>query len=109
MLEFAKCRFDDAEISQVLAADGNLIVIYRDWQEKEQHLVFVNVAGYQSFSPEGKALSHATVETEDALLSLACEMAEEASPDGFKVYSFVSAWNDAKILRIVAKDVQLKV
>jgi len=104
--EFEKCRFDDAEISCVAADGDSLLVTYRDWQEQEHQLIFEMVAGYQWFSPEGKALSHGTVDVEDPFLSLACEMADEDSMDGFKVYSFISVWNDAKILRVVAKDVR---
>ena len=107
MIEFTKIRLNDAEIFQVLVDDDKVLVNYRNWQGKANQIVFEEVAGYQSFSVEGKALSHGTVENEDPFLSLACEMAEEDSASGFKVYSFVSAWNDAKILRVVAKRVKL--
>ena len=105
MFDFEKCRFDDAEISKVNAIGSELHVSYKDWREQERILVFTHVAGYQWFSPEGRALSHGTVETEDPFLSLACEMADEGLIDGFRVFSFVSAWNDAKVLRVVAKEV----
>jgi len=98
---------DDAEILRVVADRGKLQVKYSDWREKERELVFEGVAGYQWFSPEGKALSHGTIEINDPLLSLACEVAEESSTGGFRVYSFVSAWNDAKLLRVVAAAVSL--
>ncbi|MGO4501420.1 MULTISPECIES: hypothetical protein [unclassified Dyella] len=105
MLEFEKLRFDDAEISSVTLVGDELHVAYLNWREQESELVFRQVAGYQWFSPEGKALSHGTIEIEDPFLSLACDMADEDSVEGFKVFSFVSAWNDAKMLRIVAKEV----
>ena len=107
MFDFAKCRLDDAEIYQVVASGDKLFVKFRDWQEKEHQLVFEEVAGYQWFSAEGRALSHGTVEEQDPFLTLACEMADEDSTAGFKVYSFVSAWNDEKILRVVAKAVAM--
>ena len=106
MVDFEKCRLDDAEIVRISVAGDEIHVAYKDWREKEFVLVFKHVAGYQWFSPEGGVLSHGTVDLEDPFLSLACEMADESGIEGFKVFSFVSAWNDAKVLRIVAKGVE---
>lgn len=107
MFDFSKCCLDDAEIKSVELKKTQLRVVYKDWQEQERELLFEEVAGYQWFSPEGKSLSHGVVEHEDAFLNLACEIAEEDSAAGFKVYSFVSAWNETKILRVVAKNVDM--
>jgi hypothetical protein len=104
---FETCRLNDAEITQIKIDRSSVLVSYRDWQEKEHLLEFEVVAGYQWFSPEGKVLSHGTVDVEDPLVDLACRAAEEDSTDGFRVFSFVSAWNDLKILRVVAKKVRL--
>ncbi|MFZ5875151.1 MAG: hypothetical protein ACOYXU_01965 [Nitrospirota bacterium] len=104
---FEKCRLDDAEIVEVRVSGDELHVDYKDWCEQDLVLIFKHVAGYQWFSPQGKALSHGTVELEDPFLSLACEMADEDGVGGFKVFSFVSAWSDAKMLRVVAKEVAL--
>jgi hypothetical protein len=105
MLDFTKIRFDDAEIVRVHAVEDQLHVIYRDWKEQQHTLIFECVAGYQWFSPEGKALSHGTIETRDPLIDLACEMADEDNVEGFKIFSFVSAWNEAKLLRVVGKKI----
>ena len=104
MFNFEKCRFDDAEIIGVVAKGDELHVAYRDWQESECCLIFKHVAGYQWFSPEWRALSHGLVELDDPFLTLACEMADEDEISGFKVFSFVSAWDEAKVLRVVAKE-----
>ncbi|CAH0351044.1 hypothetical protein [Aquabacterium sp. CECT 9606] len=105
MFDFLKLSLNDAEIESVTAKREQLIVNYKNWKEESCTLVFSEVAGYQWFSPEGKSLSHGTIETDDPLLAHACEAAEEDSLIGFKIYSFVSAWSNSKILRIVAKDV----
>jgi hypothetical protein len=66
-------------------------------------LEFLEVAGYQWFSPEGKALSHGTVNEIDPFIATAWDISEDDSTEGFKVYSFVAVWNDAKIPKVVAK------
>ena len=105
MLNFEQHRLADAEIISV-AADGDTVhVAYRDWQEKTCLLEFSGVVGYQSFSPEGRQLSHGLVEMDEPLIAFSCLTAEEDCLDGFKVFSFVEAWQGAKVLRLVAKRV----
>ncbi|NRR29602.1 hypothetical protein HSX11_05310 [Oxalobacteraceae bacterium] len=105
MLDFAQCRLDDAEIKNINTDGNQLVVTYVDWQEQERKLVFNDVAGYQCFSAEGKSISAGIVENDTVLVSMACEAADEKSTEGFHVYSFLSAWTAAKILRIVARSV----
>lgn len=69
MFIFEKYRFDDAEISKVIAAGNELRVTYSDWREQECTLIFTRAAGYQWFSPEGRALSHGSVEAEDPFIA----------------------------------------
>lgn len=106
-MEFATLRLNDAEIIDVTAKREELIVRYRDWQEQKRQIAFSAVAGYQWFSPEGKALSHGVVDDTDPFLRQACEAAEEDSPHDFHLYAFVSAWSDLKILKVVAKRVMV--
>ncbi|WP_312315914.1 hypothetical protein [Stenotrophomonas sp.] len=105
MFNFEECSLADAEIILVSAYGGNVHVEYRDWQERVCLLKFTDVVGYQSFSPEGRALSHGVVEQDEAFIAHACLMADDESPEGFKVFSFVEAWRDARVLSLVAKDV----
>lgn len=107
MFDFAKCRLADAEITDVVVVGDELHVAYRDWREQKCVLMFKDVAGYQWFSPEGKPLSHGSVELDDPFLNLACDMADEGHAEDFKVFSFISVWSEAKILRVVAKGVEL--
>jgi len=100
--DFARCRFDDAEIVRVSFDADEVTVTYRDWQESEHDLLFRNVIGVQMFAPEGRALSHGAVDDHDPFIEVARQAAEEDSAVELRVYSFVSVWNDAKILRIVA-------
>lgn len=105
MFDLSKCRLDDAEIVRIESSTNGLTIVYRDWQEQEHRLFFRSVVGFESFSAEGRALSHAAIDDHDPLLAKACALAEEDPTNGFHVYSFVSAWKDTKILRIVAKEV----
>lgn len=107
MLNFEEHRLADAEIISV-APDGEKVhVAYRDWQEKRCLLEFSGVVGYQSFSPEGRQLSHGMVETDGPFVAFSCLTAEEDCLDGFKVFSFVEARQGAKVLRLVAKRVSV--
>lgn len=105
MFDFDGFRLADAEIESIAVDGDNLRVTYLDWQEQRKGLLFRSVLGYQSFWPEGQALSHGTMEAADPLLDLACRISEEPSSAGYRVFSFVSSWSEEKILRIVAADV----
>nr|WP_279158770.1 hypothetical protein [Pseudomonas corrugata] len=107
MLDFEKIGFSDAEITAIAMMGDELHVTYVDWQDRIYRLRFGTVAGYQAFCPERRELSHGTLDLEDPLIDVACKMAEESSTQGFKVYSFVSAWAEASILRVVAQEVFL--
>jgi len=107
MFSFESARFDDAEITNVIAVGNELHVAYNDWKERPFVLKFKNVLGYQCFSPEGRALSHGTVEIDDPFLQLAHQSAEEDTNREFKVFSFTSAWGGARIVRVVATDVEV--
>jgi hypothetical protein len=101
MFAFENCKLSDAEILSVESQGTKLLVRYKDWKEIRRTIIFEDAVGYQCFCPEGQALSHGTVEQEDPFLDLAARVTEEdVSP--LRVFSFVSAWSDAKILRVVA-------
>ncbi|WP_282297183.1 hypothetical protein [Stenotrophomonas sp. PS02289] len=106
MFNFEECSLADAEIVLVSAYGGDVHVEYRDWQERVCLLKFSDVVGYQSFSPEGRALSHGVVEQDEAFIAHACLMADGESVEGFKVFSFVEAENELKVLRMVARGVE---
>lgn len=102
MQPFSEINMSDAEIVRVETQGESLHVSYRDWREQLNELVFTNVAGYQWFSPEGKAISHAETSEDDPLIEEACNAAEEDSTEGFRVYSIIGAWSGRPILRVVA-------
>ncbi|PSJ36804.1 hypothetical protein [Allosphingosinicella deserti] len=78
---------------------------YRDWRENTFVFKFKDAIGYQSFSPENRDLDRGTVEEGDPLAVVACRAAGEEVSTSFRVYSFVAAWDDQQILRIVATGV----
>ncbi|MGH8036111.1 MAG: hypothetical protein ACREPD_00065 [Stenotrophomonas sp.] len=104
-LDFNNVRLADAVIRSVVSTGNELRVIYVDWREVEQGLTFRDLAGYQSFSPEGKDLSHGNRVEMDPFIAFACQAAEEEEVEGFRAYSFIAACSGAVILKIVAKDV----
>lgn len=100
---FEKLNLNDAEINQIFTEGENLLVNYDDWEGCSHRLYFLGVVGYQSFSPEKIPLSHGIIELNNPLIEKSCEITEESFTPDLKVYSLISAWNDQKILSIVAK------
>jgi hypothetical protein len=107
VIEFEKCSFADGQIVSIARSGDGLLVTWRDYQEQVFALRFEDAIGYQAFGPVYEDLSHSTVETDDPLITLASQTTEE-SPEGFQVYSFVSAWTDTKVLRIIARGVTVE-
>lgn len=105
MPAFEEYRFDDAEIINVTLEGADLLVIYQDWAEKPFILRFADVVGYHWFNPERRALSHATESTDAPLIAQACTSADEDEVGNFKLFSFISAWNELCVLRIIASGV----
>jgi hypothetical protein len=102
-VDFSDCRLADAEIVSVRSSNGDLEVEYLDWQKCAKKLIFREAVGYESFSPERVSLSHGRMSDDDPLIARACGVAEEDEANDFVVFSFVSAWSGADVLRIAAK------
>lgn len=95
----------DAQIESFSYGGGRLRVLIRaDGGALE--VIFHTVLGMKAVSPEGQDLSHLAESTESMYLSETCEAAEEPA-NGFKEFSFISAWTDEPILTVVAIDVQV--
>jgi hypothetical protein len=105
MIEFQKLRLDDANIKDVRIRMDSVEVDYVDWQERRHTLLFRGAISCFALSPHDRALSHGTIETEGSYLAECCQVAEEDDFSSFVVFNFVDAWDDLRILRIVAKDV----
>lgn len=105
MLDFTKLNFRDAAISAVHGSGSSVEVVYLDWQDQKHTLVFVNAISCCMFSPYGRALSHGEVETNADYVRECCNVADENFSEQFFAFSFVDAWTESKILRIVAEAV----
>ena len=106
--DVASLHLADAKIVQVIDNDGSLQVVYLDWQDQLRSVLFTGVLGYLSFCPEGRELSHATVSTDDALIGEAARRSDEGSSEGFRLFGFVGAWNNERVLEIVAKEARAR-
>ncbi|KER66349.1 hypothetical protein HR51_39610 [Burkholderia cepacia] len=95
----------DAQIQSFTYQDGGLAVLVRA-DGGLFKVVFHRVLGMKALSPEGQDLSHLAESKEGAYLFAICEAAEELA-DGFREFSFVSAWTDEPLLTVVAVDVQV--
>ncbi|NML31662.1 hypothetical protein [Paraburkholderia antibiotica] len=95
----------DAQIESFAYEGGRLTVFIRT-DGGAFEVVFHTVLSMKTVSPEGQDLSRLAESTESMYLSETCEAAEEP-PNGFKEFSFISAWTDEPILTVVAIDVQV--
>ncbi|RQH01652.1 hypothetical protein [Paraburkholderia dinghuensis] len=96
----------DAQIESYSYKGGRLTVLIRS-DGGAFEVVFHTVLGMKAVSPEGQDLSHLVESTEKSPYLVAiCDAAEEPI-DGFKEFSFISAWTDEPLLTVVAIDVQV--
>ena len=102
-MHFKEIDFSDAKITKVFTNGENLAVNFDDWQEKQHTLTFMDVVGFQSFSPEGQELSNGVSDEKDSFIVAACEAAQEDSPDDFQFYRLISPWTEKSILTVVAR------
>ncbi|WP_175815486.1 hypothetical protein [Burkholderia diffusa] len=94
----------DAQIESFLYREGRLAVLIQA-DSGMFEVIFDTVLGMKAISPEGQDLSHLE-ESRGAYLIATCETAEEPA-DGFREFSFISAWNDKPLLTVIAIDVQV--
>ncbi|WEF34258.1 hypothetical protein [Pseudoduganella chitinolytica] len=105
---FDKMVLSDASITALRMQPAAIEIDYVDWQEQKHTLVFRNAISCYAASPYGKALSRGSTQCEGDYLRECCATAEEDNVELFTVFDFVDAWNDKKILRIVAEAVSEK-
>lgn len=108
MIDFANALKDDANIVGLEVLPNSVRVVVRDWREELQVFVFTDVLAYQAISPLNEDLDRGLVEVDEELLTKACQVTEEADVEAYRTFSFVSSWTGAKILKIVAKGVDLE-
>src|SRR4051794_9458892 len=103
--ELSSISLADATITRVDAGDAATVrVDVRDWREAAVRLVFHDLIGVEALGAVGAELSGAGAVEGDPFLDRSCAAAGE-SPAGFRCFAFNSAWDDAPVLKIVAKSV----
>ncbi|WP_175997791.1 hypothetical protein [Burkholderia stabilis] len=95
----------DAQIESFSYRGGRLAVLIRA-DSGIFEVIFNTVLGMKSISPEGQDLSHLAESKAGAYLIDTCESVEEPV-DGFREFSFISAWADEPLLTVIAIDVQV--
>jgi hypothetical protein len=104
--KFSQINFSDAEILKVQIKNGDLNITIKDWQEKEMMIVFREVVGFESFSPEGEDISHGSVNFEDKFIERACNIANDEA-EGVACFKFWSSWSNESVLTIAARDFEI--
>ncbi len=108
MIDFSEIRLSDAHILEVRIFPLSIEVDYIDWQEESHILVFSNAIACFMAGVHGKELSHGELAELGDDWRDCCGLAEDELRK-YRVFSFVDVWNDRKILRIIADNVDEKV
>jgi hypothetical protein len=108
MIDFAATLKDDANVIGIEVFPESVRVVVRDWRDRIQVFVFSEVLAYQAVSPLNEDLDRGLVETDEELLIQACQVTGEADVSAYRTFSFVSSSTGAKVLKIVAKSVDLE-
>lgn len=103
---FNEHRLDDGSITKLYVEKAAARVFVINWREEEEVIVFNDVIGLEGYSLINSSLSHGTETTDDPLLNRSCALAEE-SPKDFRCFSFFSPWDEAPVLKIVARSFAL--
>jgi len=103
MLDFATITFSDAVIAAVRVLDSVVEIDYLDWQDRKHILAFQNAISCCTSSPHGRSLSHGEVEKLVSNVQEFLAIAEHDAVETFSVFSFVEAWDNDKIVKIVAQ------
>jgi len=83
-------------------------VDYVDWKQNLRSVVLDDAISCLIVSAHGKALSHGQIDIDAAYIAECCAVAEEASVDGYAIYSFIDAWVNRKIVSVVAKGIRVR-
>lgn len=102
------------KIREIIVADGqieafsyrgNFLTVSVKTDEGSIDVIFHDVLGMKALSPDGQDLSHLAENCASSFLYEVCVAAEEPV-DGFKEFSFISAWTNEPLIIVVANDVQ---
>ena len=100
-----KLSLSDAEIINISISDEVVEVEYLDWAEALNKIRFEDVIGFECFSPHRRSLSHLVVEGGADFIAKAVAVSESDSSQVYSAYSFICAWTDLPVLRVVAANI----
>lgn len=103
----SELNVSDGQVTEFTVRSGVATVVLKDWQDQVYTLVFNNVVGVESYSPEHVDLCHIKVLTDSEQVRKVRSVIE-ADEDEITEYSFISAWNDLPILSIFGEGVEIK-
>lgn len=99
---FDEYRFADATITKLVIEDAAARLTVRNWRDEIDVLVFVDVAGIESFRFLNVDLSHGEDLRDDVFLQRCCDAGEEQTSE-FHCFQLFSAWTASPVLKIVAR------
>lgn len=97
----------DGKIGEISLVNGKLYVHFQTDDEKELTLVFTDVAGVEMFNIQNAELSQWTVSLNDPFIERASKLSEKHA-QGLVCYAFWSPWLEEPLMRILARDFELK-
>ncbi|TDO98872.1 hypothetical protein [Marinomonas balearica] len=103
----SELNVSDGQVTELTVRSGVVTVVLKDWQSQFYTLVFNNVVGIESYSPENVDLCHIKVLTDSDQIRKVRSVIE-ADEEEITEYSFISTWNDFPILSVFGEGVEIK-
>jgi hypothetical protein len=103
MSALEKICISDGEIENVKISDDFISVVLRDWKNVLWEIIFDDPIAYEAISAIGESLSELKIESNCGFL----EKCKRISGEGVAIlfcYSFISAWSEEPVFRVIARD-----
>jgi len=102
----SELNVSDGQVTELTVQAGVVKVVLKDWQDNSHTLIFRDVVGVESYSPESVDLCHIKVSTDSERVRKVCSIVE-ADENEITEYSFISARSDLPILSIFSEAVEI--
>ena len=108
-MKLEELNIADGRITEILSRPGIVIIKFMDWQEKKWNIIFDNVLALQCIGYENEDIAEVNNRcSDDFLAQVKKHEGEDEELEGVKCYSFISAWKNEAVLKIVASTTKVE-